>query len=368
MSVKALDAAQDRYGQQAVATALGNLQKAGHLRRVRGGVGEGHARLVTRTFFSRTAREDAWWTAFLADTGCDCDRPPRGKVALTAPQPTSATIPEPSPAPGSTVRTVVTPVAPVSPVAPVGPPTVIGPTAAPAAERSAAPVAPEGDGEAGGGGGGGESGGGDGDDGGGAADGGGGAPDGPERRGGRPPSAAAPADAACGGSGGMRVVGVPEQRSRAYELLVQLGHRDHRLVLSAAECAALEDGVAQWLALGMTPAQVVQALSAGLPEEVHAPAGLLRRRLRDKAPPPPAPATPQAAAPHRWWAECAECGRPGRPQALPGGLCRDCRGAPEPTPPGPVARESVRGHVERIRAACRERRGGFAAAPAGAAG
>lgn len=53
------------YGQCALRTALNSLQRAGHLRRGSEHViGSGSARWVTRTFFSRTPRDDAWWTAF----------------------------------------------------------------------------------------------------------------------------------------------------------------------------------------------------------------------------------------------------------------------------------------------------------------
>ncbi|WP_242582918.1 hypothetical protein [Streptomyces sp. MST-110588] len=69
IGIKALAEAQPRYGQQAVATALRNLSVAGHLRRVHLGAGEGPGKLVTRTFFSRTARDDAWWATFLRDDG-----------------------------------------------------------------------------------------------------------------------------------------------------------------------------------------------------------------------------------------------------------------------------------------------------------
>ncbi|WP_415949732.1 hypothetical protein [Streptomyces sp. KLOTTS4A1] len=54
------------YGQCALRTALNNLHRAGHLRRGREHVrGSGSAQWVTRTWFSRTARDDAWWTAFV---------------------------------------------------------------------------------------------------------------------------------------------------------------------------------------------------------------------------------------------------------------------------------------------------------------
>ncbi|MFJ2897779.1 hypothetical protein ACIO87_23175 [Streptomyces sp. NPDC087218] len=53
------------YGQCALRTALNRLQDAGHLRRGSECVARDECLLwVTRTFFSRTARDDAWWAAF----------------------------------------------------------------------------------------------------------------------------------------------------------------------------------------------------------------------------------------------------------------------------------------------------------------
>ncbi|QEV64781.1 hypothetical protein CP982_19845 [Streptomyces spectabilis] len=53
------------YGQCALRTALNALQAAGHLRRGREHVhGSGSARWITRTWFSRTARDDTWWAEF----------------------------------------------------------------------------------------------------------------------------------------------------------------------------------------------------------------------------------------------------------------------------------------------------------------
>ncbi|WP_206308288.1 hypothetical protein [Streptomyces sp. A1277] len=53
------------YGQCAIRTTLNRLQEAGHLRRGSECVASGENLLwVTRTFFSRTARDDAWWAAF----------------------------------------------------------------------------------------------------------------------------------------------------------------------------------------------------------------------------------------------------------------------------------------------------------------
>ncbi|MHB9759679.1 hypothetical protein ACYBSK_35310 [Streptomyces sp. BYX5S] len=72
------------YGQAALRTALNNLHRAGHLRRGREHVqGSGSARWVTRSWFSRTPRGDAWWTAYV-----------RGDVPEAAQE-------EPEPAPGA---------------------------------------------------------------------------------------------------------------------------------------------------------------------------------------------------------------------------------------------------------------------------
>ncbi|MFD8572030.1 hypothetical protein [Streptomyces sp. NPDC059639] len=124
---------------------------------------------------------------------------------------------------------------------------------------------------------------------------------------------------------------VPEQpkpRSDAYARLAQLGLREPRLTLSAADCAALEAAAAAWLARDPDPRLFTQAMTTGLPGTVHAPRAFLATRLRDKLPPHRIRITPTdapAPAPHTLM-ECTECGRPGRPEALPGGLCRGCRG------------------------------------------
>lgn len=67
MAVKCLARQLPLYGQQAVGSALNALSTAGHLRRVRCLVGEGEqVRWVFRTFWSRTARDNQWWSAYLA--------------------------------------------------------------------------------------------------------------------------------------------------------------------------------------------------------------------------------------------------------------------------------------------------------------
>ncbi|MEU0299073.1 hypothetical protein ABZ252_06320 [Streptomyces sp. NPDC006175] len=205
------------YGQCALRTALNRLQAAGHLRRGRECVATDEVMLwVTRTFFSRTARDDDWWAAFI-----------RGDVPQERQQPT---------------------------------------------------------------------------------------------------------------------------RTRAFVLLAALGRTAPALSLSAAECASLEPQVSEWFARGATEAELLHALTDGLPAPVHHAASLLRRRLTDKLP-------PHRPAPERRTAlltlECGECRAPGSPEALAGGLCAPCRG--EATqgpagPPGAVPTDDVRQRIAAVRA------------------
>ncbi|MFE9920276.1 hypothetical protein ACFYQA_01475 [Streptomyces sp. NPDC005774] len=127
-------------------------------------------------------------------------------------------------------------------------------------------------------------------------------------------------------------------RATAYRTLARLGRVEPRLTLSDADCNALTDLVVPWLERGATPVSLVQALTAGLPDAVHVPRGLVARRLRDKLSPLPMPSTgpepaPDASAPRlvgRLMPECTECGVPGRPAAFVGGLCRGCRTVAQP--------------------------------------
>ncbi|MFJ4852075.1 MarR family transcriptional regulator [Streptomyces sp. NPDC088730] len=66
MDVKSLAKALPLYGQMAVGSALRALSAAGHLRRVRCQVvdADSQSRWVTRTFWSRTARDSEWWITF----------------------------------------------------------------------------------------------------------------------------------------------------------------------------------------------------------------------------------------------------------------------------------------------------------------
>jgi hypothetical protein len=226
IDVKTLARELDAYGQQAVRTALNALSAAGHLRRVRERIGEGRTQWVFRTYFSRTARDDAWWAAFLS-----------------------------------------------------------GGTQTPVPKREVKPEVH--------------------------------LHERPSRR----------------------------PRSEAYEALAGLGRADARMTLAAGECAALEELAAEWLARGATTTQLEHALTAGLPPVVHCAGALARKRLTAKMPPEPV----ITATPPRRLVDCTACGTPGRPEALPGGLCARCRGESHQV----VQPMDVRARVQQLRAAVR---------------
>lgn len=138
----------------------------------------------------------------------------------------------------------------------------------------------------------------------------------------------------------------------AYRTLARLGRVEPRLALSHTDCKDLTELVVPWLERGASSVSLMQALTSGLPEAVHAPRGFVARRLRDKLPPMPVstpsmPATapeptPDAREPRllgRLMPECTECRVPGRPAAFVGGLCRGCRTV---TPNGDAREDAVR--------------------------
>ncbi|WP_329306527.1 MarR family transcriptional regulator [Streptomyces sp. NBC_01260] len=135
--------------------------------------------------------------------------------------------------------------------------------------------------------------------------------------------------------------------SPAYLALAGIGRADARLALSAADCTALEALAERWFARGVDADYLIGAVTSGLPAHVDSPVGFVRHRLNDKIPPalPTTPTPPPAGTPvRRVMMECTECGTPGRPEALPDGLCQPCR-QPEPattdTQAGPPAERDV---------------------------
>ncbi|PWG09627.1 hypothetical protein DF268_31395 [Streptomyces sp. V2] len=152
----------------------------------------------------------------------------------------------------------------------------------------------------------------------------------------------------------------PPTRSRAVILLAALSRTAPSLFLSAAECARLAPLVEEWFARGAGAEAVRSALTAGLPHVVHSPAALLRRRLVDKMPPPVpvrpvvpvVPVVPEGQAVRRVrLLECSECRVPGRPEALPGGLCKGCVGVAAVRPVVLLDSPGVRARADEIRAA-----------------
>ncbi|MFE2500344.1 MarR family transcriptional regulator [Streptomyces rubiginosohelvolus] len=123
MSVKQLAKQLPLYGQQAISTALKALSVAGHLRRVRCAVGAGdETRWVFRTFWSRTARDNEWWTTYLTteDASRSAGSPPPVPAHAAVPQ--RRTAPEATPAPAPAPAPATTPTA--LPTVPTTPPAV----------------------------------------------------------------------------------------------------------------------------------------------------------------------------------------------------------------------------------------------------
>ncbi|MFJ1753040.1 helix-turn-helix domain-containing protein [Kitasatospora sp. NPDC088134] len=128
----------------------------------------------------------------------------------------------------------------------------------------------------------------------------------------------------------------------AVAALLRAVRPEPRLRIGQAEAERLAPLVARWLDHGSTASDLAAALLPGLPERVHSPAALLRRRLTDKLPPAPVPRTPPPPT-------CPTCHdlvpRPG-----PCTPCTDRPPAPVPPGTGPTrAREALRLARETLR-------------------
>ncbi|MBW1596397.1 hypothetical protein [Streptomyces sp. JJ38] len=128
----------------------------------------------------------------------------------------------------------------------------------------------------------------------------------------------------------------PEPDGAAVRALVDVGRAEPRLRLGLAEAARLAPLAREWLARGVSLAEFREAMTAGLPGRVYAPAKLLAHRLREKLPAPVAPPEPPGppAPPPPPLAECAECCDP-LPRGQLSGICRGCAGLTPPPDPGP---------------------------------
>ncbi|WP_254875203.1 MULTISPECIES: MarR family transcriptional regulator [unclassified Streptomyces] len=301
MSIKQLAKQLPLYGQQAIGTSLNALSVAGHLRRVRCPVGSGdETQWVFRTFWSRTARDNEWWNTYLAtETATQTAAPattPQASAPDTAPPP--PWVPDEEPPPPAQPDTL--------------PPTEQAPEPTAVPPQRTPPQAPD--------------------------------------------TEPAPPTQDTTPAGHTRATGHTTP-SPAYLALARLGRDDHRLALSAHDCTALEPLAAQWLDRGVTTDYLTSALTAGLPAQIDSPAGLLRRRLIDKAPPQLPATTPNTPADtptptRRLLVECTDCGRPGQPEALPDGLCRPCHQtltAGDQPSPDPTQIAAVKTHMANLR-------------------
>ncbi|MFI9190091.1 hypothetical protein ACIG0A_12420 [Streptomyces californicus] len=271
------------YGQQACRSALDRLTRAGHLRRIRVHLAQadGRRRWVTRTYFSRTARDADWWAAHVRFVrGLDAPGQPPAPAAPSAAAPAPATGPAPAATPAAT-------------------------TAAPSASAAAsAPAHTESY----------------------AAHGTGPAAE---------PAEAAPSTTATATTAGTEPEREPEPgvrapRSEAYALLAGLGGREPRLQLSDGECVQLEHLVGEWLARGAGREQITRALTSGLPTPVHSAGHFLRKRLETKMPPTPAP-VPESDRLDEYVIEsvivCLFCDEDETTTTLDHGVCADCSAA-----------------------------------------
>ncbi|MFJ1649180.1 hypothetical protein [Streptomyces sp. NPDC088258] len=252
------------YGQQACGKALRFLSDAGHLRRVKEHLvlEDNSYRWVTRTYFSRTARDDDWWKAYVGGLrGIDLTELERRSRAETRPDAdgtgtengtengTGIGIEDGRPNPQRTSTAPEPLTAPVASTAPATP------------EPSTAPATPE------------------------------------------------PA--------------TPEP-STAYRVLARLGRTEPRMTLSAADCSALEALAAEWLARGATPDHITRSLTTGLPQPMHSPGAIARVRLENHMPPLPSSAS-QPAYISRAVLTCISCDNDETTTLLLRGVCVDCR-------------------------------------------
>ncbi|MGQ5595870.1 hypothetical protein ACUJ8N_26335 [Streptomyces sp. ESR1.13] len=125
---------------------------------------------------------------------------------------------------------------------------------------------------------------------------------------------------------------------KAVAVLTALRRVDPRLVLSAQEAARLAPAVAEWLAAGVGPREIIELMTARLPDRFRArPASVLAFRLRETPlPVPPPPPLPQPGE---------------RPAVLPFQTCDGCERAFRAPEPGHC--RSCRAHLgeEHLRAA-----------------
>ncbi|MEV6163068.1 MarR family transcriptional regulator [Streptomyces sp. NPDC052052] len=116
MDIKSLARDLPPYGQMAVGSALRALGVAGHLRQVQCQVeSPGKVRWVTRTYWSRTAHDNEWWSTFL-----DAENHRAGTEAQ-APALAAEAVAEPAAEPTPAAPVAATPAVPAVPATPTAP-------------------------------------------------------------------------------------------------------------------------------------------------------------------------------------------------------------------------------------------------------
>ncbi|MFF0075866.1 MarR family transcriptional regulator [Streptomyces sp. NPDC005494] len=291
MDIKSLAKHLPLYGQMAVSSALKALGVAGHLRRVRCLAGaQEQVRWVSRTYWSRTARDNEWWDAFLTTEG---SVPP----SEATPAPPSTDADPQAPVAASPQNAAASPAAPPEP-APQQ--TAVASEAAAASVTHPAPSAvPE------------------------------------QRAPGAAQAAPSPAYLA------LAQLGRTDSR-------LALSAADCRALEPLAATWFTRGVDPDYLTHALTaglPAQVGSPV--GLVRR------RLTDKLPPQLTSSTAPATAAVTRGRRLLAECTECGRPGAPEALPDGLCRGCRTAASDTAPaapaGPPAERDVHALVRQLR-------------------
>ncbi|WP_142217695.1 hypothetical protein [Streptomyces sp. SLBN-118] len=116
------------------------------------------------------------------------------------------------------------------------------------------------------------------------------------------------------------------ERTTAYRTLAALGRTDPRMTLSAADCQRLEPLAATWLEYGASVKHLTHALTDGLPDAVHHPAGIAKRRLEDKMPPKPARERETVLSSVM---VCMFCDTTEEDEPLINGMCEACRSEDE---------------------------------------
>lgn len=136
-------------------------------------------------------------------------------------------------------------------------------------------------------------------------------------------------------------------RSRSFILLAALGETAPALTLSERNCVTLEPQLSEWFERGATEAEVMSALTQGLPAVIYSSVDFVGARLLKKL--PPARIAPVRQVVLRTL-ECSECRAPGSPEAMRGGLCGACRGQSGGVPSGPAGAVPVQGVRARMSA------------------